>query len=134
MTADTRRMRQLANALASGKLDKAIAEKAAERGREIVINSWSGVVPPRSMPGEPPAIETAELSRSIKVIKISTGGYAVVANTPYARALEYGYPGNNLRARPFLGPMAIALWGEMTRKKLPQAEIRGFIRQNVSRF
>ena len=127
-------MRQLASALASGKLDDEITEPAAERGREMVIDSWSGMVPPRSRPGEPPAIETAELSHSIHVVKIPSGGHAVIATAVYARALEYGYPGNNLRARPFMLPMAIALYGEINRKKIPARAVKTFIAQNVSNW
>jgi len=134
MTVDTRRLRALATAVDSGKLGDQIAQPAAERGREIVIDRWSGVVPPRSMPGQPPAIETGDLSRSIQVVKIPTGGYAVISNSPYARALEYGFPGHNLRARPFFGPMAILLYAEITRNKLVENEVQHFIVQHVSRY
>jgi len=58
-----------------------------------------------SKPGEAPAVRLGGLKSSIKY-KIQNIGRKLTGDVgtklPYGRALEYGYPPNNLKARPWL--------------------------------
>ena len=58
-----------------------------------------------SAPGEAPAVRLGGLKSSIKY-KIQNIGRKLTGDVgtklPYGRALEYGYPPNNLKARPWL--------------------------------
>jgi hypothetical protein len=73
--------------------------------------SWSSISP--SSPGMPPAVVTGALDQSIKVKegrdisgRFATSenaiSYAIVVESEYGAALEYGDPGKNLAPRPFL--------------------------------
>ena len=62
-----------------------------------------------SRPGEAPANDTGNLQRSITVSGIKSTGNTtwtatVEANTPYARALEFGTLDGSIEPRPFLVP------------------------------
>lgn len=61
-----------------------------------------------SKPGDPPNRDTAQLDTSI----VTAGNperlsAEASANTPYAAALEFGAPENNLEPRPYMRPAAI---------------------------
>lgn len=64
-----------------------------------------------SAPGEAPAILTGALKKSIQTKKEDRLTWAVIANTPYARRLEYGgrdRRGVYIAARPYLRPAVIS--------------------------
>lgn len=70
-----------------------------------IDRSWSGFAPPRSSPGEPPAIETGNLATSAErfsqaISKGAEGRLSFLAE--YAAHLEYGT--RIMAARPFLRP------------------------------
>lgn len=87
-----------------------------ESANEIVVDirsNWSGQSP--SSPGNPPAIVTGALDASIKVKegrdvsgRFATSdnaiSYAIVVESDYGAAQEFGDPSKNLAARPFLRP------------------------------
>lgn len=117
---DSRRLRNLIGALESGKVGKAITEPAAERGLEIVINNFSGIVTGgvgRSLPGQPPAMETGSLARSGKVRqqrgghRVEFGGRSQPNFVNYAKYLEYGT--SRMAPRPYMRPAALQLSREI---------------------
>lgn len=58
-----------------------------------------------SGPGEAPKTDTGQLANSAVVMHTpGTRSAQVVVTAPYAAALEFGSPGNNLAPRPALGP------------------------------
>jgi len=60
-----------------------------------------------SKPGQPPRLLHGNLRNSIyhRVVRGRRSlVIAIGANTPYARALEFGYPKGNLEERPYLRP------------------------------
>ncbi len=89
---------------------------AAERCRDIIRASWSDKSP--SAPGNPPAVVSGELDRSIVVRKVNVGfigskkAHATTAGAAYARMLEEGTI--KMAARPFVRPAA-----ERTLAELP---------------
>ena len=59
--------------------------------------------PPRSLPWEPPAMETQAMNESIRKQLYSdrdAEGAAIGEDTPYSLAIEFGYAPNNLAPRP----------------------------------
>ena len=61
--------------------------------------------PPRSLPGEPPRMDTTTLNHTTTSTTINQGSTITVIiaeDTPYARALELGNPENNLKPRPHM--------------------------------
>lgn len=82
-----------------------------------------------SKPGKPPHVLHGLLRNSISHrVQIKRGSINVFvgANTPYARALEYGNPQSNLRARPYLRP-AIAKNRDKALKRL----VKGVFPKNM---
>lgn len=70
---------------------------------EDIQSSWSSNSP--SLPGEPPAVDTGELSGSGKILDESVDTrsiYVIGFSAKYARALEYGKP--YLAPRPYIKP------------------------------
>lgn len=70
-----------------------------------------------SASGEAPAIEEGDLYNSIKIVFQSRLEASVIADTPYARALEFGHDyggGRIIKARPFMQPAVIAVERERT--------------------
>lgn len=84
---------------------EAIVEEAADDGAKYIRAHWSGDSP--SSPGNPPAVVTGTLDRSVIAIPEHslTGGKKRVllrAMAPYASFLEYGT--RKMAARPFMRP------------------------------
>jgi hypothetical protein len=89
-----------------------------------------------SAEGEPPAVQTGDLRRSFTDSGLSrvrtfpksvrgtvSQGAGLDKVKVYARALEYGYPPNNLKPRPYLGPVV----EEAKRDELAPKLIRYFL-------
>lgn len=79
---------------------------ATEMTMEI-DRKWSGIYPPASLPGQPPAIRTGKLRKSAHITATRSGKvftFEIVYRVPYAAALEYGVP-RKMAARPFLRPV-----------------------------
>lgn len=80
--------------------------------REDIRNNWSSPSP--SAPGEPPAVVSGLLDRSIRIDKRDAQGrfasatnavrVSIIIATDYAAALEFGYAPRNLAPRPYLRP------------------------------
>ncbi len=90
---------------------QAVAQAAhvveAETKRNLTRYSHKKGTPTPSPPGEPPALVTGTLRRSIEVRTYPNRltPYAEVGPTViYGRAQELGYPPRNLPARPYLKP------------------------------
>lgn len=93
-----------------------IGNATQESAMQIVTDirgSWSGQSP--SSPGNPPAVVSGELDRSIKVKEgrdvagrfattENAVSYAITVESDYGAALEFGDPSKNLAPRPFLRP------------------------------
>lgn len=101
-------------------LGESTARACAEIMAEHIRANWSGYVPPRSRPGQPPAIDTGNLDESIELMRRSVTGQGVTwivrANpqvAPYAELLEYGT--RMMAARPFMRPAA-----ETARKQIKE--------------
>lgn len=96
-------------AVAENEVEKAITRgtiRVQREARRLVSRFPS---PPPSLPGEPPHLDTGTLSRSIdmetfRVRRTREFVGRVGSNLKYARALELGYPPNNLDERPYLRP------------------------------
>lgn len=111
---DTTKLQQLTQSIRSGSTGNEIAKRAAARGVEIVEQSYSGFVPPRSKPGEPPAIDTGALRDSLRTKRQRVGHWRVIEggnSAPYAGFLEYGT--SKMAARPHMRPMAEQLADEV---------------------
>ncbi|GEL44237.1 hypothetical protein MEX01_48280 [Methylorubrum extorquens] len=79
---------------------------AADAAVSITNGSISGAGHVPSAPGEPPNADTRQLDTSIAVVLDAPNLTAnVVAQAPYAAALEYGT--RKMAARPFLRPALI---------------------------
>lgn len=84
------------------KVQRTIKHKLSQPGSGRTYQR-GGVTHQASAPGEPPATDTGRLRSSIQ--HALQGLTAVVfTNVEYARALELGYPANNLEPRPFMRP------------------------------
>ena len=57
-----------------------------------------------SAPGQPPAVDTGALIGSIHVEFPDEDTSLIVANTPYAAALEFGRDDGSIQERPFMRP------------------------------
>lgn len=90
-----------------------VTQNAANDTVAHIRSSWSGSSP--SDPGNPPAVVTGELDRSIKVIEgrnelgqfanqMSAVSYTIIVESDYGAALEFGDPSKNLLPRPFMQP------------------------------
>lgn len=95
----------------------AVLLETANLCEDRIYIGWSGYAPPRSKPGEPPAIDTGELSGVIGVEIISDDHMQVYAGLgehgDYAEHLEYGTV--NMAARPFMLPAAEKTWADFNR-------------------
>lgn len=91
-----------------------VTQAIAEDAKKTWDNIWSGIAPPRSLPGQPPAIDTGALSESVRIEHPTQKGKRMVSeggeDAPYAAALEYGTL--RMAARPHVRPVA-----EKTRKR-----------------
>ena len=79
-----------------------------------------------SKPGQPPRLLHGNLRNSIYhrvLIGRRTVAIMIGANTPYARALEFGYPKGNLEERPYLRPAI-----RKNREKAIQRLVRGLFK------
>lgn len=104
VSVDTRRLRNLENALRNGSIPSDVLVPLAERTHEHINENWSGVVPPRSAPGDPPAIDTGELARSIEIVELSKKHVRLQSDAEHAPMLEYGT--TKMEERPFMLPAA----------------------------
>jgi len=100
-------------------LDGAVV-RSISKGQPVkrVGNRLVGLDPSKA--NKPPHVLHGLLRNSISHrVQIKSGSINVFvgANTPYARALEYGNPKSNLRARPYLRP-AIAKNRDKALKRL----------------
>jgi hypothetical protein len=73
---------------------------------EGIIYKHGKVTHQASGPGQPPAIDTGYLINHIAAKELAPMQWSVSAGAEYAAALEYGYPPNNLAARPYMRPAA----------------------------
>lgn len=77
-------------------------------GRIYKSRHRKGAVHQASAPGEFPAADSGRLHQSITTTVVQNDNTRIAvetaANTPYARALEYGFDEHNLAPRPFMGP------------------------------
>lgn len=110
---EKRKLEGLVRAFESGQVGDALLKAVAERGQEIIKNNWSWYVPPRSSPGEPPAIETGTLDKSIEAVRIAVDHWRTRTTVKYGFYLEYGTV--KMAARPFVRPAA-----EVLRKEAPE--------------
>lgn len=76
----------------------------AEAQHSIVEGSISGPGHVPSLPGEPPSADTRVLDQSIVTRRTGLMSVEVVANAPYAAALEYGRLDGSIAERPFMRP------------------------------
>jgi hypothetical protein len=74
-------------------------------GEAYVKDSFGSEGSP-SPAGAPPGIDTGELKNSIQVHELGRTSGEIITDKEYAWALEMGYSGHNLAARPFMLPMA----------------------------
>ena len=90
------------------RMDEA-TQRVAKEVLDDVREHWSGVYPPASTAGKPPAIRSGKLHRSGRVRAGSTKGwtmqYRVVFEVGYAQFLEKGT--QRMAERPFLKPAII---------------------------
>lgn len=112
----------------SSEFNRDIGNVTQEAAMDIVADirgSWSGQSP--SSPGNPPAVVTGELDRSIKVKEgrdiagrfattDNAVSYAIVVESDYGAALEFGDPSKNLAPRPFLRPAIFRFKNKIGRK------------------
>lgn len=87
-----------------------------------------------SRPGQPPAIDTGAYRARIYSVAVyvrrRVRGY-VISPSRQARALEFGYPPNNLAPRPHLRPSLMRMREPL--RRLLGAPITGFVRGTGSR-
>lgn len=101
---DTRQLIDTVDGAFARRMERAAAYVASD-----VKRSMKGGGKPHvpSRPGEPPRVDTGGLRRSVHhqvtVQRHVVRGYVIAAH-PGARALELGYPPNNLLPRPYLRP------------------------------
>lgn len=96
-------------ATAPKKIDE-INYDAAYEMRNYIESHWSGFYPPASSPGNPPAVRSGRLNRSLRIVPHRRGkiiGYRLIAETPYSGYLEQGT--EKMAERPFLKPAARAI-------------------------
>jgi len=79
--------------------DRVVAS-AAEKIYEDIDQSYSAKSP--SSPGQPPAIVTGRLKKSVKFARVKLATFEVTASAPYAKFLEFGT--SRMAARPFFRP------------------------------
>lgn len=92
-------------------------ELAADAALSITAGSVSGAGHVPSAPGEPPNEDTGMLSRSIHVRQIDDLKAQVVADAPYAAALEFGT--SKMAERPYMRPAALRV-APVMRKKITE--------------
>ena len=100
-------------------LDEAITrglEMAAAEAVQQIDEEISQSYPPASLPGEPPALRTGTLLRSVRIdtveplrVTIAVGGSGTMA--PYASWLEFGT--SKMAPRPFVQPIVIRVAPEV---------------------
>jgi hypothetical protein len=84
------------------KVDKTVKDAAHEIVKDI-RDSWSSSSP--SSPGNPPAVVTGELDRSMGVERVGIGVFKIGASNEIAlKALSLEYGTQNMAARPYLRP------------------------------
>lgn len=96
---------QIVGMFLSGKVVKLISKGQPAKRVGVKKPRLIGLNP--SKPGKPPKLLHGNLRNSINHrTKRSRGHISIYigANTPYARALEYGNPKGNLEERPYLRP------------------------------
>lgn len=83
------------------KIDRRLARVAFD-GERIVKTSFSSG---RSLPGQPPGVDTGKLRAGINTKKLRLMLYSInTGDTEYAPFLEFGT--TRMAARPFMGPAA----------------------------
>jgi HK97 gp10 family phage protein len=97
------------------KADKIVKDNANDVAKDIRA-SWSSSSP--SSPGNPPAVVTGELDRSIGVERVGVGVFKVGPSLEISlKALSLEYGTRNMAPRPYLRP-AIKRGGEKMKKDL----------------
>jgi hypothetical protein len=94
-------LQKLIKKVGSKEAAQQIMKPLAELMLEEVRMNWSGRVPPRSTPGNPPAIDTGLLDRTMNIRPVKDG-YSTIARQDYSEHLEYGT--YKMAARPFMLP------------------------------
>lgn len=97
-------LKRLQAAVSNGNLGQPVLKALAEMQEENIARNWSGVQPPRSSPGEPPAVDTGELAKSIQQELRGDHEVAVLTDVAHGLYLEYGT--RNMAARPWMLPAA----------------------------
>lgn len=100
-------------AFESGSIEDEYGRQATELIVKTIRGNWSGMYPPASTPGNPPAVRTGTLDLSIYKDEVSGKWFATVNlnKAPYALHLEYGT--YKMAARPFIAPAREAVKGEL---------------------
>lgn len=98
---------------------------AADAAHSITEGSVSGANHVPSLPGEPPMADTGTLDRSIHVEQIDDLSARVVADAPYAAALEFGT--SKMAERPFMRPAAKKVAPKMLKK------VRAIVKREAGR-
>ncbi len=89
----------------------AVDEKVAGDIVAYIHDHFSTTSPQPSAAGEPPAVQTGTLKKSVTFERTKKRYYRVLVTAPYAKYLEYGT--RKMQARPFMRPAVLAIAGKL---------------------
>lgn len=97
---DMGRLQSLRRAAQSGEISNKLLKRAAEVVVGYVNSSWSETSP--SAPGQPPAVVTGKLKKSVRIYELNKGHVQILWLEEYSKFLEFGT--TNMAPRPFVTP------------------------------